>query len=364
MTMELHVRRLVPGGDWAVMLAGFTAALMAVVLALTRSRRIGSRMPWPRPRQVPFGLLHTMRMAIDANGFLAGLRDRYPEGVFSLRLCGQPHHFLHGPRMATTLLNRPVTEAETLSAGLLVSNFGFSEGDRDHHARLAGESRGNFRLLMSEPGLGGLVAAVVGYVRGCASRLVCFDGGEQPEWARMAGAHKVASGVVEADLMELARNFVALTANKALFGSDFVDNMARRGLWESLWTFDEGFLVLGLAARLPAWVSWPRLTRVKTAQRRLVEFAREFVVAMDKEVKGLEQGGEWKRLGDVSAFVSARHHTYRSNELSLAARASSDLALLWAMNANANLLVPWMLLEIYKPWKASTWKACWDGARA
>ncbi|RDA87568.1 hypothetical protein CP532_3974 [Ophiocordyceps camponoti-leonardi (nom. inval.)] len=323
--------------------------LMAVLLVLFGSRKQTGpnkdRSPPRVPFRIPF-LGHALQMALDANGFLARLRDCYPEGVFSLRLCGGLHHFVHGPSMTTTLLNRPKTTAETLSSGILVTNFGFSEKDRQHHASLAEESKENFRLLLSEPGLGDLVRATVGHVRSRVGDLVSFHDGEvQPPWARLAGAERVGDGVVAVELTGLVRNFVAMTANRALFGSDFVDNMEE--LWPSLWAFDQGFLLL--AAKVPGWIPWPKLRRARTAQRKLLSHAREFNLAMDREeVDGEDPGPNWRRLSEVSAFVGARVRTYRRHGLSLDARASSDLALLWATNANANQLVPWMLFEIYR----------------
>ncbi|RDA93062.1 hypothetical protein CP533_0681 [Ophiocordyceps camponoti-saundersi (nom. inval.)] len=324
---------------------------MALTLALFGSRKQTGpnkdRSPPRVPFRIPF-LGHALQMAMDANGFLARLRDCYPEGVFSLRLCGGLHHFVHGPSMTTTLLNRPKTTAETLSSGILVTNFGFSEKDRQHHASLAEESKENFRLLLSEPGLSRLVHDTVAHVRSRIGNLVSFRTGEvQPPWARLAGAETVPGedGVVAVEMTDLARNFVAMTANRALFGSDFVDNM--EGLWSSLWAFDQGFLLL--AAKLPGWIPWPKLQRARTAQRKLLSHAREFNLAMDrKDVDGEDPGAAWRRLDEVSDFVGARVRTYRRHGLSLDARASSDLALLWATNANANQLVPWMLFEIYR----------------
>ena len=50
----------------------------------------------------------------------------------------------------------------------------------------------------------------------------------------------------------------------------------------------------------------------------------------------------------MSRVVKARHETYRRHGLSLHGRAGCDLGFLWAMNTNANALVPWVLFELYR----------------
>ncbi|KAM4057864.1 cytochrome p450 [Hirsutella rhossiliensis] len=305
------------------------------------------------PPKVPFWVPffgHAPQMLLNTDGFLARLRDRYPEGVFSLRLCGNLHHIVHGPSMVTTLLNRPKTAAETPSSRVLVSIFGCSKQDQAHHATMANETLSHFKHLLSEPGLSELVSATVIHVKQHIADLVTFNSSpaDQADWERMAGADVVegpqGDGFVEADLTELTRNFIAKTANCALYGTDFVDNFP--DLWSLLWIFDDAFLLL--AARIPAWVPWPRLQRARLAQRRTLGFTHEFNVAMDKHLRGEDPGVKWQDLDNVSAVVRARLETFQRHGLSMKARASCDLALLWAMNANANQLIPWMLFELYR----------------
>ncbi|PHH89960.1 hypothetical protein CDD83_4850 [Cordyceps sp. RAO-2017] len=333
-------------------------ATIVVILATAKLVLPGSSTPGDDgcrscPPKVPFWVPffgHAPQMFANSDGFLARLRDRYPQGVFSLRLCGKLHHFVHGPSMATTLLNRPKTAAESVSNNLLVSNFGFTKKDQAHHATMAAESKANFQFLLSEPGLGDLVQETVAHVKLNIADLVTFNSSpaDQMDWEWEAGAEVVSGprgdSFVQADLMELTRNFIAKTANCALYGTDFVQNFA--DIWRLMWAFDDAFFLL--ATRIPGWVPWPRLQRAKAAQRRILSYTREFSEAMDKHIQGQDPGAKWQDLDNVSALVKARHQTFRKHGLSMEARASCDLALCWAMNANANQLVPWMLFELYR----------------
>ena len=68
---------------------------------------------------------------------------------------------------------------------------------------------------------------------------------------------------------------------------------------------------------------------------------------MEKKANGQDPGPEWSNLDDVSAMLKQRLEVYRQHNLSIDSRAALELALLWAMNANANALIFWMLNHIY-----------------
>ncbi|KJZ76815.1 hypothetical protein HIM_03692 [Hirsutella minnesotensis 3608] len=340
----------------------FILAVIATLLMIAAATKVLSSSygsPIPRngtnssppmvPTWIPF-VGHAPQMFFNADGFLGGLRGKYPEGVFSLLLCGKLHHFVHKPSMATTLINRPKTTAETVSGGLLVSNFGCSKKDQVHHATMANESKSHFKHLLSEPGLSDIVSATVRHVKQNIADLVTFNSSttDQTDWERASGVDVVqdsrGEAYVEADLMELTRNFIAKTANCALYGTDFVENFP--DIWQLIWMFDEAFLLL--ASNVPAWIPWPRLQRAKVVRRRILAYTYEFNEAMDKHLRGEDPGIKWQDLDNVSALVRDRLQTFQDRGLSMSARASCDLALCWAMNANANQLVPWMLFELYR----------------
>ncbi|POR35532.1 Uncharacterized protein TPAR_04236 [Tolypocladium paradoxum] len=335
-------------------------AVVATVLAIVVITRVLCRAsPSPSdgkqaPPRVPFWLPffgHAPQMLVNTEGFLARLRDRYyPEGAFSLCLFGKLHHFVHAPALANSLLSRPRTSAEGVSGSLLTSNFSFSKKDLEQYAAVSQEAKTQFKYLHSEPGLSELVDATVTQVARNIADFVTFNSypADQMDWERLAGAEVVqgpkGESFVEADLMALAKNFIAKTANCALYGTDFVENFP--DMWQLMWTFDEAFLLL--AAKVPGWIPWPKLQRARNARRRMLSYTYEFNVAMDKHLEGQDAGIEWQDLDNVSAVVKARIETFRNHGLSLQARAGCDLGLCWAMNSNANQLISWMLFELYR----------------
>ncbi|KAG5929819.1 hypothetical protein E4U53_002356 [Claviceps sorghi] len=301
---------------------------------------------------LPF-LAHGPQFLLNKDGFLAALRKRYPEGIFSLKMLGSNHHVIHEPTLSSTLTNRPRTsyDEKWIAARLLSTSFGLRKQDQATYGKLAHETPDLFKHMLSEPGLSSLVDVVVGQVKRHIHEFVTFNSSpaDQTDWERLADVDVVRSDAggetyVEADLMSLTRNFVAATANNALFGTDFVDNFP--DFWELLWMFDDGMILM--AANIPAWIPWPRLQRAKAARRRMLARTLEFEIAMDKYLRGDDPGIKWQDLDNVSTYVKTRIELFRNRGLPLEARASCDVALLWAMNANANPLIFWLIFELYR----------------
>lgn len=141
----------------------------------------------------------------------------------------------------------------------------------------------------------------------------------------------------------MIRDFVTHTANPALIGTDFINN--NPDYWENLWAMDRGFMYL--ATGLPRWTPFPPLTRAHIALRGMIKSMMAFETAMDKKSNGQDPGHEWQDLDNVGVLIKARVETYRKHNLSIRARAAIEVALLWAMNANANPLIYWLLNHIY-----------------
>lgn len=233
---------------------------------------------------------------------------------------------------------------------MLTKTFGLRKEDQSTYSSLAHETPELFKHLLSEPGLSSLVNAMVDQISNHIADFVTFNSSEadQMDWERSAGVEIVedtkGQTFAETDLMSLIRNFVAKTANPALFGTDFVENSPE--FWELLWKFDEG--IVPMAADVPGWIPWPRVQRARAAQRAMLARTREFEVAMDKHLSGEDPGPRWQDMDNISEYVKSRIGLFKAHGLSLEARASCDLALAWAMNANANTLVAWLLFELYR----------------
>ena len=117
------------------------------------------------------------------------------------------------------------------------------------------------------------------------------------------------------------------------------------GFFNDLWAMDKGFLYLSTG--LPRWFPFPPLTTAHLARRRMFAAMNQFETAMEKQRNGEDPGSEWHSLDDVSNLISSRVDVYRKYEMSTEARSSFETTLMWAMNANANPLLFWMLIHIY-----------------
>ncbi|KKO97598.1 hypothetical protein THAR02_10304 [Trichoderma harzianum] len=299
---------------------------------------------------LPF-LGHAFSMA--QGGFLASMRSRFTDGIFSLKMGGKMHHFIYKPSLAAALLNlhRPAAEEQMLANRLLGSTFGVSKKDAAIYNKIFPEALALYKYLSSEPGLSEITGGALSQVKQTINSYVTFSPNpmDQTEWEKMADVDVIEEGdkgvpTTQVDLMELTRNYVATTAIPAIYGTDFVENFPE--LWKWMWIYNEAFVLLAMS--VPSWIPWPRLQRGKLARRRLLAFLYEFNEAMDKHMDGEEVDPKWQNLDNVSQLVKSRIALFREHGVSLDGRASFDLALLWASVANSNPLISWMLFELYR----------------
>lgn len=314
----------------------------------TKRKGDGPGSPPSHPSWIPF-VGHMPYMALDRESFLSRLRSLYPGGLYSIRLLGKPHNVIYHPSFTATILNKPrsVVDSDFLLPSLLTSNFGLSGADAAQYVTISEKLTQQLMTLLTDEGLNFITNSAITQVKRHASDFVTFNSSpaDQADWEVRAGARVVESSkgesFVEADLMELARNFLAKTANQGLFGSDFVENFP--DAWDHIWRYDEGFVEMTI---IPSWLPLPRVTRAKAAAYKFRQHILEFNEALDKYLDGEDPGSKWTDLDDVSPLVKARARLFRETKLSASARAGSDLAFAWAMNANANPLTSWMVWEI------------------
>lgn len=147
----------------------------------------------------------------------------------------------------------------------------------------------------------------------------------------------------ETHVRSLIRDFMALNANPSLIGSDFVNN--NHSFLQDLWDLDSGFK--WLATGLPRWLPLPPVWRASISRNRAFATVRVWEEAMEKAANGQDPGPEWQDLDSVGPVLIQRLKLYRELGFTIEERTALDLSLLWAMNANANMLVFWMLNHIY-----------------
>lgn len=304
------------------------------------------------PYWVPY-LGHVPQMAFNSENFLAGLRKLYPGGAFSLNFLGGVHTVIFKPGLTASLINHPVHIADGYASSkhLMKSNFGWPRGKAslEKYDKMLDDLLVIYKKLSSEPTLGQMVDRTVERLRHNIADFVTFNESEvdQVEWEKYANAEtlqdKTGEAVVEADLYDLVRNFIAMTANVSLFGTDFVENYPQ--FWQHLWRFDEGFMAL--AADLPVWLPISKAIAARRARSQAMACMRAFETALESDREGRKPTPEWADIDNVSPLIQSRvDEVYRKYDLTIEQRASCEFGLAWAMNANSNPLVFWLLWRI------------------
>lgn len=335
--------------------------LLILTLLLTRltsqhnthsPNKKGPKTPPKVPYWIPL-LGHIPNMALNSETFIPSLRALYSSsGIFTLNLFGSRHNVMYTPGLATALLNQKNSHADSEEVGwkLMVKIFGFPSREREVYEESLEDLKACYRHVLSEPFLGNMVERTKQLTRENVGSLVTFL--ESPVdlmgWEKRADVEVVETQdrgkVVEANLLELIRDFCAHTANPSIMGTDFLNNFP--DFFEGIWKLDRGFLLL--ATGLPRWFPIPALTRAHIARRQNVEKCIAYHEQLEKWSKGQPTDAKWSSLEDVGSLEKARLEVYQKHGWSIRARAATEHALLWAANANSNTLVFWMVNRIYE----------------
>ncbi|RSL80514.1 hypothetical protein CDV31_017117 [Fusarium ambrosium] len=346
---------LVPHLKETPLLAAIVTVLVLVVTTRLftggSSSRNGSRSPTLAPYWIPF-FGHAPRLFLSANFTLTRFRDRYTQGIFSIRLFQSIHSFVFRPSLAAKLLDLPesVADKEYVARRLMVTNFRLSKNDLEAYDKAASDIHQVTKQYLSGSHLDSLVKANVRDLDDVAAELVSFNSyqTDQMDWERAAEADVVETEtkekVMEADFLELMRNFVAKSSTASVFGTDFVQNFDE--IWPHLWVFNDGFL--SLAMGVPLWAPLPTSQRARIALGRLHAFMREFHEDLDKFLNNEEPGMRWQDFHTISPLVRKRTEVFRKHNLPIDVRASLDVALFWSVTAHSTSMVSWSLFELYQ----------------
>lgn len=336
--------------------------LLILILTLLTTRLLSGQHTRPRilannaltvptvPYWLPF-LGHLPSLSWDASTFTTHLRTAYPKGAFALTLGGTTHNIIHHPSLVSALLTHrsPAASSDDIGKRILVRVFGLPRRDLPAYTAALPDLQACYKHILTSPGLDTLVAQTASKIKENALFLVSFAPSlvDQPPWERAADTslttNAAGTAVVEASPLPLIRDWCAHTANPAIIGSNFLPNNPT--FLSDLWTLDRG--ILALIAGLPRWVPIPRITRAHIAKQNILRALDAFHRAMDAEANGQDPGPDWRDLDDVGDLVKARMAVYRRHGFSIRARAAAEHSLLWAANANANVLVFWLLNRIY-----------------
>lgn len=297
---------------------------------------------------------HIPRILFNASSALARLRNRYSQGIFSIRLLNSVHTFVVEPSLSDNLLEQPssIADKESVVKYLLTSCFGLSRRDLEVYDKASHDlDEANHDSLNKETHLDNLSQFLLRDFQSVAAELVSFNSypTDQSDWERLADAEAIENdagkeSIMEADWFGLIKNFVARAATGSIFGTDFVENFP--DIWPHFWAFDQGILPMALG--VPIWAPLPAAQRARIALRRLLVFFREYHDALEKDMNGEEPGVRWQDIQNVSQLVRSRAKIFHSHGLSIDARAACDIALLWSVTSQSTSLISWSLLELYQ----------------
>lgn len=301
------------------------------------------------PGHLPIiGVPPTILLGLDK--FLGKLRDSAHTGLSSLYCLGFKHIVILSPTVTARIFGVPKTAWDRDNILWFFLNVvGGTASKYDHMVMPAINSHGyeqTFNLLMREPSLGKMVNILCRNLEREMPNFVSFADRpiDQLKWEQQADVkrtvHDDGSLSVEAGLMPLVIDFVSSAATPSIFGSDLIRNYPN--IVQDLWAFNDGFF--WLAAYLPRWLPIPILQRAYAGRQRVFDALCDQQVALDKQAAGEDPGPQWANLDDISEFIKVRNEFYRERKLPLEARL--DLGMFWALQANSNFAVFWLLMRI------------------
>lgn len=294
---------------------------------------------------------HIPNMAYDADNFVRSMRSRFSNGIFTLNFFGGRHNIMYTPALANALLNQKqsVANSEEVSRKMINAIFGFPKHELETYDAALPDTMACYKHLLSEPSLGSMTQQTANRIATNITDLVTGNESlvDQAPWERSSDANvaknKAGESVVEASILNLLRNYAAITTSITLMGSDYIANFP--DIVDDVWEVDQAFMLL--ATGMPRWLPIPSLTRAHIARKRILEKTDQFHIAMQKHQNGEDPGSKWSSLDDVGSLVKARMEVYRKHNFSIRARSSFEHSLMWASNANSDMLIFWMINRIY-----------------
>jgi hypothetical protein len=336
----------------ALLCLAITTRFISGFFGSSKPAQNGSRSVPMLPYWIPI-LGHIPQFSFSPQNLLNKARDTYRSGVFALNLGSMTHNIIFSPSMGGSLMNQKHSIANMDSVGkhVMTAVFGFpkSKASMQRYEEALVGLNACYKHILSNPGLEEMVQNTIDVTKRNIANLVTFSESrvDQLEWERTSNAETITKPngeqVVEASMMNLIRDFIAANANPSLIGSDFVKNNPEFFL--DLWDMDKGFR--WLATGLPVWLPIPQIWKARIARSRAFDAVLAYEEAMEKAANGQDPGQEWQSLDDVGPVLTQRMKLYRQLNFTMHERAALELSLLWAMNANANMLVFWMLNHIY-----------------
>lgn len=178
------------------------------------------------------------------------------------------------------------------------------------------------------------------------SRLVSFTNTKSP-WERNADVKLIRAdeplkgkpGIVEADLLNLVRDFGAHMAISELFGQDFLKSYPE--CVSDMWKYESQ--VLPLIVGIPQWAPFKAYQAGLAARARL----SENIQALYKKLADCPKAAVRETVGDVPLVAIERSEVFEKYRFTYAHRGIIETSLIVGQNSNTQRVTAWLLVYIY-----------------
>ncbi|KAL8905676.1 MAG: hypothetical protein Q9207_002490 [Kuettlingeria erythrocarpa] len=298
------------------------------------------------PHWIPYlGLL--IPFAYDGDGLLKAVNDHFPWDIFALKLFGSRHYVLEKPSLVGKIsANVKDVVSDDVLFDMIRLAFGLHRKWQQSSLRDLPRLRKAFVAgLMQGPGLRHAVESQIRYTATILPDLISPpDRFRQPRPWEVAGnvvfspatqyGKNSHAGDADIDLYPLIRHALGHCSTRTMLGKQFL--IDRPEALDLLFTFDEGFLTL--ASGIPSWAPIPHVWRAVKARNQLLRHLAGWIAGYKAHAPG-------KDFSDVGLVVRQVLEVLESTSMDLDAYASIILIIFWALNANANGLVFWMIIR-------------------
>ncbi|CZR58918.1 related to cytochrome P450 7B1 [Phialocephala subalpina] len=251
--------------------------------------------------------------------FLTMARDLSPHGIFALNLGMTAHNVISNPSLVSSTMAQKESAVRFVPIAWAVVQkfFGVPKRAKEKYMKNWEEFNSHFGDMMKEPHLSNLLKATMKNLEQNIPQMLTFVDTEvdlQP-WERFGQAAYISDSETEIDLMALLRDLLGHASVPAFFGHALLEKYP--DLLHDVYDMDKGMNFSWLACQ----AGFP----LDGQQRALDAMAQEKPV-----------DPSWGDLDDSLLIID---EGFEVNE-------RADLSILWALVANANLVVYWQSLHI------------------
>ncbi|MCJ1323991.1 hypothetical protein MMC10_000653 [Thelotrema lepadinum] len=254
------------------------------------------------------------------------------------------HRVLSSPSLATTILRRPhaILNNDPAQWALTVRVFGSREHTRAELEPLFESLFGAVsKHLLQESHARSLIQNTYSLLCSLVPTFTTIS--TSAPWLVNANPHPNRDGSISLDLYPAIRDFTTYVSTRMLAGSDFQSTYP--SFPTDLFALDSAFTLLALG--LPTWTALPLVRNAIAARKRLLSQLEAFAERIEAAATGTATSELQDRLKDVNDVFWDRSGIYHKAGLPLVDRASADLGLFWALNANTSPFVFWVVARLY-----------------